>query len=142
MADYQRSEVYRWEWEHIHPRDKSVVQIEQAQCVVNHIWNTAGLLYPPTVQSMSKNATRCLGRANRLLIQLREKVSTSVIIHEVAHSMTTTMDDHTAGHGKLFMGMYIKLLDKHNVMSLPQSMFLLNKHRIDFDINATPVFLD
>lgn len=145
LRDYQQSRLYRWESGFLGPRDQSKVPFDNIQNIVNHIWEGEGLSYPPKVKPIPKQKTSAMGDACRLSIRFHEgkTVPTWVIIHEVAHSMTSSIEGKSAKHGPLFVGVYIKLLAKY----LPgMNQFVLmhtaKEAKVDFDIMATPVFLD
>lgn len=139
MADYQKSKVYAWERAYL-PNDSVNIDIKQARTLVDYIWEDMGLKYPPVVTEF--NSKRYLGTASRLQIHLLPLVSTITIIHEISHSLTAEIDGMSCGHGPSFVGMYVKLLDKYAGVPLPQSMALLKRARVDFDINIQPVFID
>jgi hypothetical protein len=138
--DYQKSKVYQWEHNEI--KDRSKVAIADAQVIVNHVWKSEGLMYPPTVVPIHVNTTKASGKANRTTIYLQPVVSTSVILHEIAHSMTMTVDGDCMWHNGWWLGVYVKLLDKYLKMPLIVSLYTLKRDGIDVNINAYPVFLD
>lgn len=142
--DYQQSRLYRWEHQHIKRND--VVTYDQAQSIINYIWEKEGLQYPPLVEELDKRTTRWAGKANRLAVWLPKTTCTAVIIHELAHSMTAEAVDsdhgHTCAHGPWFVGVYVKLLAKYAGYNLLVLLHTLKESKVDFDINAYPVFLD
>ena len=111
--DYQRARVYAWEDRHIHPRDHSVIPFEQAQSVLDYVWAEAGRTHPPRVVAILKTATRSVATANRLHIRLpRHGIKTTVLLHEIAHSMTGDIDK-SGGHGAVFAGTFMRLVCRH-----------------------------
>jgi hypothetical protein len=89
-GDYQRSAVYRWEAEHVHPKDTGTVPFDQAQAIVDYVWARAGLTYPPKIRELARTAWRTTANADRLTISIPATgVSTTVLLHEIAHSMTS-----------------------------------------------------
>ena len=89
-GDYQRSAVYRWEAEHVHPKDTGTVPFDQAQAIVNYVWARAGLMYPPKIRELARTARRTTANADRLTISIPATgVSATVLLHEIAHSMTS-----------------------------------------------------
>jgi len=69
-GDYQRSAVYRWEAEHVHPKDTGTVPFDQAQAIVNYVWARAGLAYPPKIRELARTARRTTANADRLTISI------------------------------------------------------------------------
>lgn len=144
--DYQQRKVYNWENQYIHPRDKSRIPFEQVQGIVNWIWEQEGYKYPPEVRAMPRQNKTAVASANRLSILVRESVSTSVLLHELAHSMMESVDGRQGlrggAHGPLFMGMYIKLLNKYLKSDMVELLYTCRKHGVEFDLSATATFLD
>lgn len=140
MTDYQRQRVYNWQDRYLN--DRSVVPIDQAQNLVNYLWAEFGLKYPPLVEPIHVNTKRWAGTANRNVICLQPTVATRTIVHEVAHSMTMTLDGDSCGHGPFFMGVYAKLLDHTRIMSIPEALYTCKLAGVDINIMAQPVFLD
>ena len=138
--DYQKSRVYAWEQTELH--DLGLVPRERAQDLVNFIWTSEGLVYPPSVIDIHVNTKKWAGWANRCEIALQPMVSTKTIIHEVAHSMCATVDGDSNGHGPWWMGVYMKLLEKHMKIPLSVLMYTADRDGIDFNITAYPIFLD
>jgi hypothetical protein len=139
MRDYQQKRVYAWQ--------RSIpsggqIHIDQAQAVVNHIWEAEGLQYPPQVEPIHFNTTKWAGKANRLIIQLQDEVSLRTIIHEIAHSLTSNIEDESAAHGPWFVGVYAKLLEKYLHVPMPLMLFTMNQYGVDVDVMAHPIFLD
>jgi hypothetical protein len=141
VRDYQQTKLY--DWEQTLPRG-GMIKIDNAQAIVNHIWETEQLTFPPQVGLINQRTTRWAGKANRLKIYLQPTVSLRVIIHEMAHSMTADLDNERGSmmHGPWFVGVYVKLLAKYLNVPLPTMLYTLNKYGVDFDINAYPIFLD
>jgi hypothetical protein len=111
-SDYQRSAVYRWEDEHIHPKDTGTVPFDQAQAIVDYVWTRAGLTYPPKIRELARNATRTAANANRLTVNIPGSgISTTVLLHEIAHSLTSgAASDRTHAHRPRFVGVFMRLL--------------------------------
>lgn len=138
--DYQQNKVYAWEQKEL--KDLGKVPISLAQDLVNHIWTSEGLVYPPSVIPIHQNTKKWAGWATRCEIALQPMVSTLTIIHEVAHSMCATVEDDSNGHGPWWMGVYMKLLEKHMKIPLSILMYTANRDGLDFNITAYPIFLD
>jgi hypothetical protein len=111
-SDYQRSRVYAWEDRYVHLKDTSIVPLDQTQGIVDYVWVQAGLSYPPKVRELSRNASTTAANANRLSIRIpAEGISTTILLHEIAHSMTTdAASGRTHAHRPRFVGVFIKLL--------------------------------
>lgn len=146
-TDYQKQDVYAWEREAIAPHDLSHIPFEQVQSIINFIWEGEGLKYPPLVQRLS-GAQRigALARANRHAVWIREEgLPTWVLLHELAHSMTCdhSEDQEICGHhGKSFVGVYMKLVFKWLFITPNVAIYLANKHNVQYDLNAKPIFVD
>jgi hypothetical protein len=110
--DYQRSAVYKWENQYVHPKDTGTVQFDQAQAIVDYVWARSGLAYPPKIRQMARNARCTLAKANRLTIKIPASgISTTVLLHEIAHSMTTdAATEQSHQHGPRFVGVFMRLL--------------------------------
>lgn len=140
--DAQRSRVYAWEDAEVAPRDPGKVAFAAAQGMVDAIWAEQGLRYPPRAETLPPQARRCLGDATRLAIRLPPAFSSWVLLHEIAHAMSSTHDGGSDGHGALFMGLYAKLLTRY--LRLPEAELLasLRAAGIAVDPGAKPLFLD
>jgi hypothetical protein len=111
-GDYQRSAVYRWEAEHVHPKDTGTVPFDEAQTIVDYVWARAGLTYPPKIRELARTARRTMANADRLTISIPATgVSATVLLHEIAHSMTSdAASERSHAHGPRFVGALMKLL--------------------------------
>ena len=138
LRDYQKSRVYKWEDTHVDPLDKSRVEFKNIQAIVDYIWGELGLLFPPKVKAISPQSNY-LGYATRLNVKFHENKTTPtwIIIHELAHSLTSTVDGDSDRHGPNFVGVYMKLLDKFipgaNLIML---MTTAKLSKVDFDVSA------
>lgn len=143
--DYQQSKLYRWENTIVGSKDMSQVPYDNIQNIVNYIWEGEGLLYPPTVVPKPKQKTTAFADATRMKIRFDEHRTTPtwIIIHEVAHSMTSNIDGISAKHGPHYLGVYMKLLDKYIPgVSLSVLMYTAKEAGLDFDIMAGPIITD
>lgn len=140
--DAQRSRVYAWEDAMVAPRDPGTVGFAAAQGMVDAIWAEQGLRYPPRAEKLPPQARRCLGDATRLTIRLPPVFSSWVLLHELAHAMSSTHDGGSDGHGAIFMGLYAKLLIRY--LRLPETELLasLRAAGIAADSAARPSFID
>ena len=141
MSDYQKTRCYRWEGVNMAPLGQSEVALENAQAFVDHIWSGEGLQYPPRV-SLMNHSTTVGASANRLEIFVPPVVKTWILIHEIAHSMSSTFDGASCGHGPTWVGLYIKLACKYMGGDMLTLMTSARRAGVDFDITAFPVFVD
>ena len=79
-GDYQRSAVYRWEAEHVHPKDTGTVPFDQAQAIVDYVWAQAGLTYPPKIRELARTARRTTANADRLTISIPATGASAVLV--------------------------------------------------------------
>lgn len=140
-ADPQRRKVYAWEDREVAPRDQSRVPFAQLQALVDHVWAQEGLRWPPLVRPLTKKARRTVARATRLAIEAPEELASWVLLHELAHCMSSTADAFSDGHGPIFVGLYLRLLCDHARMPRAELEASLTKARIEWNPAARPVFL-
>lgn len=139
-SDYQRQHVYNWQAE---LPEGQRVKLEHAQQLVDYVWAQEGLLYPPKVGPIAKNTVRWAGAANRSIIKLQPVVSTRTVLHEMAHSMTSSaITDMSHQHNEVFVGVYMRLLEKYMNIGMPLLMFSASKHKVNYDQFARPSILD
>lgn len=140
--DRQRNRVYAWEDETIAPLDKSYIAFAAAQGMVDAIWQELGLRYPPQVAPLPAQTRRRLADANRLTIRLPAQTPSWCLLHELAHSLTTTMDGRSDGHGPIFVGVYVRLLRQYLRLDEVQMLRSLTAAGIEIVKDAQPIFLD
>lgn len=140
--DAQRGRVYAWEDRVVAPRDASAVPFAAAQGMVDAIWAEQGLRYPPRAEPLPPQARRSLGDATRLAIRLPPLFQSWVLLHEIAHAMSSTHDGAGDGHGAIFMGLYVKLLAQYLRLSETELLAALRAAGIAVDPEAKPLFLD
>jgi hypothetical protein len=140
--DCQRGKVYAWEERFVAPYDPSIIAFAQAQGMVNAIWTELGLRFPPKVEPQPRQARSTLADANRLTIRLPDSCPSWWLLHELAHSLTSSHDGRSDGHGAQFMGLYVQLVTRY--LRLPIDALLTSAHAagIDIELQAVPVFLD
>ena len=65
-----------------------------------------------------------------------------ILLHELAHAMTSTAEGGTDGHGAWVMGLYLQLPERY--LRLPAASVLpsLQEARIEADLAARALFLD
>jgi hypothetical protein len=103
VRDRQRSKVYAWEERFVAPRDQSSIAFAQAQGMVDAIWTEMGLLFPPKVEPLPRQARSTVADANRLSIRLADASPSWWLLHELAHAMTSAHDGRSDGHGPKFV---------------------------------------
>jgi hypothetical protein len=136
--DYQRSKVYRWEEGAIAPRSSRTVPFDACQGFVDGVFLAHGWHYPPKVKPIRKTS-RTLARGGRHELLLpKEGCPDWVILHELAHTCTITVDQDCDNHGADFMGNYLKLLDRVLGIPLCYTMFTLQGKGIKFNLGAAP----
>jgi hypothetical protein len=142
-SDYQRSAVYKWEDRHVHPKDTCTVPFDQAQAIVDYVCAKAGLTYPPKIRQLARSARSTLANANRLTIKIPSGgVSTTVLLHEIAHSMTAdAASDRTHAHRPRFVGVFMRLLcDLIPSFSLDELMASARQAGVEFSFEG-PIHL-
>ena len=140
MRDSQRSRVYAWEEAVVGPRDGSVVRFGDAGGMVRAIWGEMGLKYPPAVARLTKRGV--VAEANRLTIWLPEETPSWCVLHELAHALSMTHDDEGDGHGAVFMGLYVQLLERYLRMDAGALIASAEAAGIRVARGARPVFVD
>ena len=123
------------------PRDRSLVPFGQLQGLVDHVWRQEGLAWPPRVRPLAKQARRTMARATRLAIEAPAQLATWILLHELAHAMSSTAEERSDGHGPIFVGLYLKLLVDYARMPRDVLEASLARARIAWDPAAKPVFL-
>jgi hypothetical protein len=63
-------------------------------------------------------------------------------LHELAHAMASHADGRSDGHGPIFMGLYVQLIERY--LRLDQQMLIDSLHDAGIAItrDARPVFID
>lgn len=138
VRDYQRSKVYAWEQKHVAPLDNSRIKADHVQATIDYIWSELSLEYPPKAMRLHANNSSAEAKANRMKIWTRDTISTWVLLHELAHSLTNTFDNKGDRHGPRFVGAYYELLTKF--LPNADSMILLGSlqsERIDIDFKGS-----
>ena len=135
MRDQQKNKVYSWEQRYIAPHDKSQVPFEQIQSLVDHVWEQEGLQHPPRVKNLPRNAHCRSGDATRTIVRFHEGTTpTWIILHELAHSMTSDVDHNSNWHGSLFVGQYILLVSKYLGIKLSDLIVSARKDDVKYKL--------
>lgn len=141
-ADRQRARVYAWEDVVVTVADSSVVPFPLAQGMVDAIWSELGLYFPPKVERLPRQSRRLQGDGSRLRLRLPDVIPSWLLLHEVAHALSSTADGVSDGHGRVFMGLYIKLLTLYLRMPTATLIGSATKAGIAVDAEARPFFAD
>jgi hypothetical protein len=134
--------LYAWEDAEVAPRDRSLVPCAQLQALVDHVWQAEGLRFPPRIRPLPRQARRTVARATRTAIEAPAELPTWVLLHEIAHALTSTAEDESDGHGPLFVGMYLRLLARYARMDGAALEASLARAGIAFERDPRPAFLD
>ena len=140
--DCQRNRVYTWEEQVIAPRDPSLIELGQAQGMIDAIWAETGLRFPPKVERLPRQARSTVADASRLSIRLTGSSPSWCLLHELAHAMSSTHDGHSDGHGPTFMGLYAQLVIRYLRVPADRLSQSLHAAGIEADMQAKPVFTD
>ena len=140
-GDAAARRLYAWEDAEVAPRDASRVPFAQLQALVDHVWAAEGLRFPPRVRPLPRQARRTVARASRLAIEAPAELPTWILLHELAHAMSSTAEGASDGHGPGFVGLYLHLLVRHARMSRVALEASLAAAGIGFDPAPRPAFL-
>lgn len=139
--DLQRQKVYNWEREFVSPKDTNSLLLDKVQMIVNYVWQNEGLEYPPIVEPLPKRYIKVAGDATRTTVRFKEKTHTWIVLHELAHSMTSTVEGESNQHGALFVGIYVQLLSRYLNMNYGDLVDSIKDRGIKIKLDARPVFL-
>ncbi len=112
--------------------------------LVDGVWLAEQLLYPPRVEPLARQARRTWATGSRMTIRLPQDrpTPTYVILHEVAHALSSTVDGDTDAHGPDYVGLYMGLLERRLRIPLPLLMFTADRHGVAFNLAAKPRFVE
>jgi hypothetical protein len=110
--------------------------------MVNAIWSDMDLRYPPAVTPLSRQATATVARADRLSISLADYTPSWCPLHELAHAMTSHADGRSDGHGPIFVGIYVRLIERYLRLDLQMLVDSLQAAGFEIACDARPVFVD
>ena len=80
--------------------------------------------------------------ANRLSIWLADRTPSWCVLHELAHAMTSHADGRSDGHGPVFMGVYVRLIERYLRLEPRILSNSLRDAGIEVAYDAGPVFVD
>jgi len=141
-ADPAARALYAWEDAEVAPRDPVAVPFARLQALVDHVWAAEGLQFPPRVRRLPHQARRTIARATRLSIEVPAALPSWILLHEIAHALTSTAEGTHAGHGPAFVGMYLRLLVRHARMPEAELIASLRRAGIAHDPAPRPAFID
>ena len=140
--DRQRTRVYAWEKQFIAPRDQTSIAFPQAQGIVDAVWADMGLRFPPRIERLPRQA-RCLAAdATRIAIRLPQSSPSWLLLHELAHALSSTHDGVSDGHGPVFVGFYAQLLARYMRVPTEELTQSLAAFGVEADLRARPIFID
>ncbi len=140
--DAQRGRVYAWEDATVAASDSSTVGFAAAQGMVDAIWSELGLRFPPKVGPLPRQSRCRIADASRLSIRLPQSAPSWVLLHELAHALTSDQDGRSDGHGPAFMGVYIGLLSRYMRLSEPALLASARAAGLRVEAGAQPGFVD
>jgi len=140
--DRQRARVYAWEDQVIVPRDQTAVAFAQAQGMVDAIWADLGLRFPPKIERLPRQARCTVADATRLSIRLPQSSPSWLLLHELAHALSSTHNGVSDGHGPVFMGLYAQMLARYMRLPTKELCQSLAGAGIEVDLAAKPIFID
>ncbi len=141
--DRQRQRVYDWEDRVVAPlAGPATIDFAAAQGMVDALWAELGLRFPPRVEPLPPQAHRRIADADRLRLRLPPQCPAWVLLHELAHALSSTAEGHSDGHGPVFMGLYLQLLTRYLRLSEETLLASLAGAGIAVHPGARPLFLD
>ncbi|PHK95272.1 hypothetical protein CR162_08870 [Pseudoroseomonas rhizosphaerae] len=142
QQDAQRRRVYAWEDRFVAPYGGGEIRFEAAQAMVDAIWADLGLRYPPKVERLPVQARRRMADADRIRLRMPDALPDWILLHELAHALSSTQEGASDGHGPRFLGLYARLLIRY--LRIPEDILFrsLEEASLRFDPAARPAFLD
>lgn len=83
-----------------------------------------------------------MATGSRVAIEAPESLPSWILLHEVAHAMTSTADARSAAHGPDFVGVYVRLLVRHCRLDREMLAKTLAADGIRWNPEAKAWFLD
>jgi hypothetical protein len=116
--------------------DRNPISLSGVKPIVSYVWNNEGLKYPPTIEKLTRGKN--LGEGCRYVVRFRDPTYTWIVLHELAHSMTSTINDMSNYHGAFFVGMYMRLLNKYLKIPLDRLIYEANRYRLKYELDVKP----
>jgi len=138
----QRARVYAWEEHFIAPRDQTSIAFAQAQAMVDAIWADMRLRFPPKIERLPRQARCTVADATRLSIRLPQSIPSWLLLHELAHALSSTHEGRSDAHGPVFMGLYAQMLVRYLRVPVDVLAQSLAAASIEADLMAKPIFTD
>lgn len=134
--DPQKFRVYAWEDEYVHHPQADKIPFDQVQLMVDYIWSEENLSHPPKVKKLVSNSA-CEAKASRLFVWVKpDGITSTILLHELAHSMTSTFEGESARHGPRYVGVYLKLLEKYARMDLIELCKSCNLSKVEYNFSG------
>jgi hypothetical protein len=83
-----------------------------------------------------------MARATRTAIEAQAELPTWVLLHELAHAMTTTPEGTSDGHGPRYVGVYVRLLVRYARLDEAMLARTLDEAGVSWSRDARPIFAD
>lgn len=141
MTSARDRRLYAWENRVVAPLDRSVVPFERMQDIVNYVWAAEGLQWPPRVRPR-RASKATLATGSRLAIEAPPSLPSWILLHEIAHALTSSAEGAGDGHGPDFVGTYLRLLARHCRLERAMLEETLAADGIRWNPDARPAFLD
>jgi len=141
MTSARDRRLYAWENRVVAALDRSVVPFERMQGIVDYVWATEGLQWPPRVRPR-RASKATLATGSRLAIEAPASLPSWILLHEIAHALTSTAEGASDGHGPDFVGTYLRLLVRHCRMDRAMLEQTLAADGIRWNPYARPAFLE
>lgn len=135
LRDAQQNRAYDWERMYIAKHDVQKVPFNQIKFVVDYMWKGEGLEHPPIVSPLPKPYGNVEADSTRLELRFKPFTNTWVIIHELAHSMTSMATGLSNYHGELWLGRYMQLLYKYLKIPMDYLQSTALQSGLRFDCN-------
>lgn len=142
--DFQKQRVYDWENRIVAPYQKVSYAFSDLPRVVAGVWMASGLMYPPKVSAMPKQARRIFATGCRTELRFPEDRPSPdrIVLHEIAHALGGTFDGDNDAHGPDYVWLYMELLERHLSVPMPLLMFTAQRDGVKFNIGAKPRFVE
>ena len=111
MRDFQRSKVYKWEWEVLRslPQNWMLVTVGECQVLVEKIWlREEQHLHDVPIVTDGRGRTSAGSKRGEIAIPRKMRQSV-VVCHEVAHEMLP----YGIGHTENFVSTFITVLNNN-----------------------------
>ena len=79
---------------------------------------------------------------SRLRLRLPATIPSWLLLHEMAHALSSTEDGASDGHGPIFVGLYVQLLTRYLRLSAPLLIQSAADAGIAIEPKARPLFVD